>query len=136
MRHLYFILLLFSFFYSIVFEACKREPYSPDYNEANGYVIGKENCDTDDTKDYWLIDFSYNQNTPQYGDTLILNGITYTNVVKTKDLNQGLKLIGLRVVIDFKTITSTEIETIGCNVTNPITYKLKELFIINQGEIR
>jgi len=102
----------------------------------NGYVIGKENCDTDDTKDYWLIDFNYDLNTPQYGDTLILNGITYTNVIKTKELDKKLKQIGLKVFIDFKTITSNKIETTGCNVTMPVTYTLKEIFIIYQGEIR
>ncbi len=126
------------FFLSLLlfFEACKRQPYSPDFNEADGYVIGKETCNTDETKDYWLIDFTYDSNAPQYGDTLILNGITYTNVIKTKDLDKKLKQIGLRVFIDFKTITSDKIETTGCNVSTPETYKLKELFIISQGEIR
>lgn len=129
-------ILLSSFSYLMFFTSCNKPPYTPDFNNVNGYVIGKETCSTDDTKDYWLIDFTYDTNTPQYGDTLILNGITYTNVIKTKDLDPKLKRIGLKVFIDFKIITPNKIETTGCNVINPITYRLKEIFIIYQGEIR
>jgi hypothetical protein len=31
---------------------------------------------------------------------------------------------------------ANKVQTTGCTVANPITYNLKELFIINQGEIR
>ncbi|MEJ7676392.1 MAG: hypothetical protein WKG06_00625 [Segetibacter sp.] len=63
----------------------------PIFKIATGYVIGKESCNTDETKDYWLVDLIYLQSAPQYGDTLVLNGITYTNVIKTKDLDERLK---------------------------------------------
>jgi hypothetical protein len=120
--------------------SCNKEPYKPDYSMVAGYVIGKETCNTDSTQNYWLIDLAYLlntpvRNTPQYGDTLILNGITYTNVVKTKDLAERLKQQGMKVSIDFKTITQNKVETTGCTIENPVTYSLKEIFIINQGEL-
>jgi hypothetical protein len=79
---------------------------------------------------------TYNYDTPQYGDTLILNGRAYTNVIKVKGLDPRLKQIGMTVAFDFKTITADKVQTTGCSVANPITYDLKELFIINQFEIR
>ncbi len=126
-----------SFLFFICFVSCKNNgPYSPDLKNVKGYVIGKETCNIDDTKDYWLIDLTFFPDTPQYGDTLVLNGITYTNAVKTKDLNSSAKKIGEKISIDFKNITSNKIETLDCNVSDPKTYKLKEIFIINQFEIR
>jgi len=115
--------------------ACTKQPFEPDYTNAGGYVIGRENCKANDD-DYWLVDLSVYSNTPQYGDTLTLNGGVYTNVVKLKGLDQRLKQVGIRVSIDFKTVTPDKVITSGCGVASPITYSLKELFIINQGEIR
>lgn len=113
-----------------------KPPFIPDYKNVKGYVIAKERCNTDSTQDYWLIDLTYLANTPQYGDTLTLNNITYTNVVKTKGLSDQLKFIGMRVSIDFKVISTDRIITTNCTVNNQVTYPLKELFIINQFEIR
>lgn len=79
---------------------------------------------------------TYYPNTPRYGDTLVLNGNTYTNVVKVKGLDQRLRQLGMKVSFDFKDITPNKITTSGCNVPTPLTYNLKELFIINQFEIR
>ncbi len=121
------IVLLFS---------CNKYPYKLDYKNVGGYVIAKEVCKANEADNYWLIDLTYYQNTPQYGDTLVLNGRTYTNVIKLKGLDQGLKQIGMTVAFDFKTITPDKVQTTGCIVANPITYNLKELFIINQFEIR
>ena len=128
----FLLMALFLFRYS----TCNKPPYVPDYNNVKGYVIGKETCDTDSTKDYWLIDLTYRLNTPQYGDTLYLNGVTYTNVIKTKGLSARLKEVGMKVSMDFKIITPDKVETTDCDVGAPVTYNLQELFIINQGEIR
>lgn len=116
--------------------SCNKRPFIADYANTGGYVIGREVCNSNEMEDYWLVDLTYYNNTPQYGDTLILNGVTYTNVVKVKKLDQRLKAIGTKVSFDFKTITPNKVVTTGCNVTSPVTYDLKELFIINQGEIR
>lgn len=120
----------------LVAGSCKRDPYIVEYKNIKGYVIGKETCNTEETKDYWLIDFTYGSNNPKVGDTLVLNGNTYTNVLKTKGLDQQLKIIGLRVSIDYNTISTNKISTTGCSVTTPITYQLKEVTIQNQFEIR
>jgi hypothetical protein len=126
------LLVLYVFSYA----NCNKPPYVPDYNNVTGYVIGKETCHADAAANYWLVDLTYRPDTPQYGDTLLLNGNTYTNVIKTKGLAERLKEIGMKVSLDFKIITPERIETTGCNVADPVTYRLKELFIINQGEIR
>lgn len=129
-------LFLVFFFVLATFLSCKKRPFIADYTNTGGYVIGREVCNSNEIEEYWLVDLTYYSNTPQYGDTLILNGVTYTNVVKVKTLDQRLKVIGTKVSFDFKTITPNKVITTGCNVTSPVTYDLKELFIINQGEIR
>ncbi len=121
----------------LVSSSCNKPgPYIADFKNINGYVIGKETCNTDDTKDYWLIDFTYGTRNPIVGDTLFFNGITYTNVLKTKGLDQQLKIIGMRVSIDYRIISADKVVTTGCNVLTPVTYNLKDLTILNQGEIR
>jgi hypothetical protein len=116
--------------------SCNRDPYVPDYKNVKGFVIAKETCNTEVSQDYWLIDLTYWPDTPQYGDTITINNTTFRNVVKVKGLDQRLKQIGMAVSVDFKTVTSNKVETTGCSVQNPVTFRLKELFIINQGEIR
>lgn len=126
---------LFAFF-TLLLLSCNKPPYKPDYNEAGGFVIGKETCKANDADEYWLVDLTVYPNTPQYGDSLTLNGTTHTNVVKLKGLDPRLMQIGVRVAIDFKIVTPNKVITSGCSVVNPTTYALKELFIINQAEIR
>ncbi len=119
-----------------VLNACNNKRPMEALPNIGGYVIGKETCNTDIGKDYWLVDFTVYATYPQIGDTLVLNGITYTNVLKVKGLAERLKEIGMRVSIDYTTVSTNRVATTDCNVTTPITYLLKELFIINQGEIR
>jgi len=120
----------------LIFYSCNnKQPFKPDFIHIGGYVIGKENCNTDESNDYWLLDFNVYPNSPHIGDTLVLNGITYTNVLKVKGLDPRFKQIGFRVSIDYNKI-SNKVITIGCTVASPVVYSLKEIFIINQGEIR
>ena len=113
-----------------------KPPFTADYKNVKGFIIGRENCNPDSTKENWLIDLTYLPNTPPYGDTLVLNNQVYTNVVKTKDLSDTLKKVGIRVSIDFKTISEERMLTTGCTLSNPVTYPLKQLFILHQFEIR
>ncbi len=106
------------------------------YENIGGYVIGSETCNADETQNYWLLDFTVYPNSPQIGDTLILNGNTYTNVLKVKGLDERLKQVGMRVSIDYKIVTSNNVVTAGCSVDSAITYNLKVISIIYQGEIR
>jgi hypothetical protein len=128
-------LFILASFYFISLSCNNKQPYRPDYSNIGGYVIGKETCNTDDTNDYWLLDFAVYPNSPHIGDTLVLNSITYTNVLKVKGLDPRFKQIGFKVSIDYKTISSKNLTT-GCTVSSPMVYFLKEIFIINQGEIR
>ncbi len=136
MKHLLKKYLAIFVFILTLFISCKKRPFIPDYTNTGGFVIGRESCKTNETEEYWLVDLTYYSNTPRYGDSLSLNGITYTNVVKVKTLDPRLKQIGMRVSFDFKTITTNKVITTGCTISNPVTYNLKELFIINQFEIR
>ncbi len=100
---------------------------------ASGYVIGRENCNEDLSKDYWLIEIvSSPSPIKQYGDTLTLNGVKYINVVKATGLSESLKVVGEKVGFDFN-ITSVATSTSGCSVDTPKTYKLKVASIINSG---
>ncbi len=109
--------------------------YKPPWEYAGGKVIAKESCNADETKDYWLVDLTVFPNTNQYGDTLELNGIIYTNVVKTLDLLPEFKVVGKRIGFDFY-ISSQRVVTSGCSLTNPVTFNLKEIDAVRMGEIR
>ena len=129
------LLFILAFFYFISLSCNNKQPFKPDYSNIGGYVIGKESCDTNEINDYWLLDFTVHPNSPHIGDTLLLNNITYTNVLKVQGLDPSLKKIGVKVSIDYNKISNKEL-TSGCTVSSPVIYFLKEIYIINQGEIR
>jgi hypothetical protein len=127
------IILLSLLFATVLSCDFTKEPVTvPIYDRISGYVIGKEICHTDTTQDYWLIDFTDSNNSPQIGDTLFLNGITYTNVLKVKGLDEGLGEIGRHILIEYDTVTPDAVISTGCNVSSAVTYSLKEVFIIYQ----
>ena len=109
--------------------------FKEPWEYAGGYVIAKESCNADETKDYWLVDLTIYPNTKQYGDSLEINGILYTNVVKTLDLLPKFKVVGKRVGFDFY-ISGQKVVTSGCNLTSPVTFTLKEMDVVTMGEIR
>lgn len=133
MRHK-LILCIFSFLF--IYGSCNKEPYVPPYNTAIGYIIGKEVCNSDVSKDYWLINIiSSSSVQQQYGDTLTLNGIKYTNLIKTIGVTNDLKIDGQKVGFDFN-ISTNKVTTTGCNISEQVTYQLKEATIINISEAR
>ena len=115
--------------------SCKTEPFKPNFENAGGYVIGKETCNADTSKDFWIIDLSIFPLPNNYGDSLILNGTKYSHVVKTVGLAPQFHFIGARVGFDFH-ISTSPVQTTNCNLANPDTYFLKEMNVINQAEIR
>lgn len=127
-----FSLLLFLSLYIL---SCNSRFPDPNFENAGGYVIGKERCNTDTTKDYWLIDFSIAPLPNNYGDSLLLNGTTYRHVVKTTGIAAQFKFIGAKVDFDFR-LSISPVQTINCNVANPLTYLLKEMQVLSQAEIR
>ena len=113
-----------------------KEPFYPPYDHIGGYVIGNETCSDDPKNDYWLLDFTAYRDYPQIGDTITTNGNTYTNVLKVKGLDERLQHLGMAVSVDYNKTSSAKVITTGCTISNPVTYQLKELFIINQFEMR
>lgn len=116
--------------------SCNKPPYSPPYLVGVGYVIAKETCKNDDLKEYWLIEIqSVATATQQYGDSLTIGGIKYTNVVKSTGLADTLKRIGRKIGFYF-TVSPAAVTTNGCIAVNPITYQLREAFIVSSAEAR
>jgi hypothetical protein len=138
MKYLHTIktLIIIAILTAFIHSSCNKPPFKPNYENIGGFVIGKETCGIDSANDYWLLDFTVYPNSVKVGDTLVLNGTMYTNVLKLKGLDSRLKRLGMRVSIDYRTITLNKIITSGCTVASPTTYVLKEIFIVNQGEIR
>ena len=132
----FFLILLIALVTRPIASCNNKEPFKPPYDNIGGYVIGTETCNIDSAQNYWLLDFTVYPNSPHIGDTLTLNGIPYTNVLKVKRLDPRLKQVGMRVGIDYNVISSNKITTTACTVTSPAVYNLKEMSIINQFEIR
>ncbi|GEP95799.1 hypothetical protein CCY01nite_20590 [Chitinophaga cymbidii] len=116
--------------------SCTKRPYKVETKFIAGYLIGKETCHPDPDNDYWLLDCTVHPNTPSIGDTIVVDNETYTNVIKVKGLLPELQELGTSIGIEYKTITREKVETTGCEVPSPVTYHLKEIFIIHQGIAR
>lgn len=122
---------------AIINSSCRRPGgFVPSYKSAEGYVIGKENCHSDPDKDYWLVDFDFETNTPQIGDTVEIDGIKYNHVLKVIGLDPRIKEIGKIVWIDYDSISKSKIITRGCSIDNVKTYPSREIFIKYQNERR
>lgn len=130
------ILLNLALILPVISSCNNKEPYDPPYENIGGYVIGSEACSNNSQTDYWVLDFTVYDDSPKIGDTLVIDGITYTNVLKVRGLDERLQQPGVAVSIDYNKVSSTKVITTGCTISNPVTYNVKELFIINQGEIR
>lgn len=110
-----------------------KRPFKVPYDGAVGTVIGKETCNADVGKDYWLIEiFSSSSVRQQYGDTITLNGIKYFNVIKTAGLPEIFKKNGQKIGFDFK-IAGTATLTADCAVDNPMIYKLKVVELVDSS---
>ena len=61
MKHKLFFRLFFIFFVFFSITGCSHGGLDivTNYKNIKGTVIGKEICNTDETKDDWLIDFNY-----------------------------------------------------------------------------
>lgn len=117
--------------------ACRKDPFVPDFDHAGGFVIGKETCSaTDPDNDYWLVDLRVNYSaTNTFGDTLTYNGVLYEHMVKTKGLAAQFKIAGKKLSFDCR-FSAVKVATSGCTASVPITYYLKDMQVINSGEIR
>ncbi len=100
------------------------------YPEEKATVLGKEVCQQDVTKDYWLVNFDKG-----YGDTLTYKGVFYKHVTKTNQLDPLLKKAGMRVFLEFD-ISTDKINSTDCNYPSVEIYSLKVLQLRSQSEQR
>lgn len=124
-------------FYSLFILACSR-PEAVDFKHeiAIGEVIAKESCSGESLNEYWVFDLYHQNNKFKSGDSLFLNGIKYTNVVKGIVYNpfsvQKIK-IGQKVVFDFE--KKLPVQNIrSCSTNNPEIYQVKQV-IIKKGSV-
>jgi len=131
MKPLFFSLLVTATLLTLSTCTNNGDPYKPDFEHAGGYIIGKESCKANADDDEWLIDMSYELNPPNlnYGDTITINGTFYKHMVKTTQLPHEFKIVGMKVSFDFH-LSPIKVQSVGCEVTNPITYNLKEMNVI------
>lgn len=115
----------------LLLAACDHGAYDLGYNQAGARVIGRETCNIDTTKDYWLLDFGYIPGQPQYGDTIVFHGKTYFNAVKTLELDSQFRVPDKKIVLGFN-ISKEPVITQGCDVGSPVTYPLKVITIVKQ----
>ena len=121
---LYFIAMLVSF----VTVGCYKPPEEDDTQFIDGYVIGRESCYQDGSLNYWLIDCTVRARwqTPQIGDSLIIDSVQYSNVIKLKSLPSELGIIGMPIAIGYTAVKERSI-SVGCNITSPTVYYLREI---------
>jgi hypothetical protein len=98
--------ILLSTIFIITANACSREPYVDTLTVIGlGVVIGKDDCTGNILTDYVVIALNHPGNTWHEGDTLFVNGIQYTNVVKVAVQNPAdhvLRTIGQKVAFKFE----------------------------------
>lgn len=131
--------LIAGFIPVLIFLSCnnKSNGYVNDGEKTlAGYVIGREICHNDINLDSWLVDFTFMNNQEQVGDTLTIQGITYTNVLRVKGLSSGFRQPGFSVRVYYKDITSGPVVPTGCDHPDAEVYNLRELTIIRQSEQR
>jgi len=114
--------------------SCKEGALELPFENAGGYVIGNEQCRMDTTQEYWLVDLSIFPKPCPYGDTLWLDGSLYKNVVKTTGLAPQFRFEGAKVGFDFY-LSATPVNS-TCDLPNPRTFRLKEMQVLNQAEVR
>lgn len=126
MKKLIFLSLIFLF-------SCAKPSPSIDYtyNIGLGVIIAKESCTGDDLTEYWVVDLNHPANQWKEGDSLFVNGIQYTNVVKiiiSNPTSAHLKKIGQKVSFRFEKVVPPQ-NTRTCTIPNSVVYPVKQVTI-------
>lgn len=122
----------FLIFYGFALVGCKKQPYKNDKPTMSGYVIGRENCISDESKDFWLIDFTYFPNTEQVGDSITLNGRLFSNVLKLKLSDSAYRIIDKSISVEYTNILPANLTT-PCEIANQTLFNLKEMIPLAIG---
>ncbi|MFC4209741.1 hypothetical protein ACFOWA_01025 [Pedobacter lithocola] len=122
--------ILFVFIASIFFGCKNKVPFKPDYEVAEGVIIGVEICKNNQSANAWLVQFSGpNAGGKSYGEKIAYNGVVYNNVLKTYQLPDSSKVSGKRFFFEFYLDGKSNQQI--CDITNPITFNIEEIRIIN-----
>ena len=121
----------------LVLQSCFDDPVSPQPYHAKGIVIGEEKCNVDSSKNYWLLDLSIENNSPETGDTITYDGVVYEHVFRTINLDDSLRQHGKKVDIDFNFSTNDHSPTqpANCYAPNAETFLLIDIILFDQAEI-
>lgn len=105
-------------------------PFKPDYEVAEGIIIGIENCKNSQSANAWLINFpGPNAGNKKYGEEIVYNGVVYKNVLRTYQLPDSSKISGKRFFFEFYLDGKSSPES--CEVTNPLTFNIEKIRIRN-----
>lgn len=127
---MYIRFLLFAFI-AISFPGCNEKlPFKPDYEVAEGIIIGVENCKNLRSANAWLVNFpGPNAGNKNYGEEITYNKIVYKNVLKTYQLPDSSKISGKRFLFEFYLDGKSGEQ--GCEVTNTVTFNIEKIRIKN-----
>ena len=120
-----------------VISSCNKEPYGPKAYNAKGIVIGVEKCSVDDNYNFWLIDLSIENNSPEKGDTITYKGVVYNHVFKAINLDSSIKHAGKKIDIKFNFSTNDhqKIQYTDCDAPDAETFSLIDIIPFEQSEI-
>jgi len=126
--------LKFIYIFSLIaiLYCCKPGNFSPPYLVAIGYVVAQENCYPDSAKNSWIIDLSYPNQQDYYGDSISIHGESFLHAIRTFDLPDTFRRVGMAVGLFFN-FTDSSRPLGDCMVDSPVTYKLKKAEIISAG---
>ena len=91
-----------------------------------GYVIAHEACSGVDSTEFWAIDLTYFPNEKQLGDSLTINGVKYTNVIKMKITDPEYRRVGKVIAVIYSKILPNK-NTSPCSLSSPVTYCIKAM---------
>jgi hypothetical protein len=99
--------------------------FEPDYEIVGCRVIKTESCSTD-TLCLLVADIPYPSNKRLYDDTLTVDGVQYTGVLKTHNLPPRYQLLGEKLRIEFNVRNSQANECAG-----RVAYEVQTIEILN-----
>jgi hypothetical protein len=110
---------------NVLLSTCRPNNTS-DVDNIAGYVIARETCYQDEPLNAWLLDCTVRALTPQLGDTLVIDNVQYTNVIRIRNLEPDLQQIGVAVSVYYSELSGKKVSG-NCDVASPKVYALREI---------
>jgi uncharacterized lipoprotein NlpE involved in copper resistance len=106
---------------------CDNRPYRLPYLDAQGRIIGRENC-TANAEDAWLIGIIESDSRNPAGSAIFYKGKSYNKVVRSYGLDLTVQALDSNQIYLFEYLY-TDKTTPDCTVQNPETYKIPTIHI-------